>query len=81
MLGVALIGVGWYAKCQVGLLVILVVAMLSVALGTFFPGVPDSEDNKREGFVGYAEAPGNFGPDYSVDVESGVDYGEWRARS
>jgi len=53
LLGVALIGVGWYAKCQVGLLVILVISIISVIIGTFLPKVPDATSNRNAGFVGF----------------------------
>lgn len=53
LLLVALIGVGWYAKCQIGLLVILLIAMLSVMLGSFFPDIPNAQENRESGFVGY----------------------------
>jgi len=65
LLGVAMIGVGWYAKCQVGLLVTLVVAMLSVLIGGFFPEIPDAAENEAAGFVGIEVR--NVGPNYQTD--------------
>jgi len=52
MLCMALVGVGWYAKTQTGLLLILVVAILSVVIGAFLPAVPDAGENVKFGFVG-----------------------------
>lgn len=49
LLCVALVGVGWYAKCQIFLLIFLVIAMTSVVLGAFFPRVPDEADNAAAG--------------------------------
>ena len=54
LLALALIGVGWYAKCQVVLLITLVAAIASVAIGTLFPSVPDRTENAEAGFVGYS---------------------------
>ena len=45
----ALVGVGWYAKCQIFLLIFLVIAMTSVVLGAFFPKVPDEAENAAAG--------------------------------
>ena len=68
LLLVALIGVGWYAKCQIGLLVILVIAMLTVMLGSFFPAIPSVDQNTKDGFVGYGE-PRNLMPNFQQTPE------------
>ena len=65
LLCVALVGIGWYARAQVGLLAVLVVAMLSVIIGSIFPDIPDLEANMVEGFVGYEWR--NSMPDFSND--------------
>mmetsp|Transcript_7710 Transcript_7710/g.15299 ORF Transcript_7710/g.15299 Transcript_7710/m.15299 type:complete len:1094 (+) Transcript_7710:590-3871(+) len=65
LLLIALVGVSWYAKCQIGLLVTLLLSMASVFLGTFFPGIPNAADNAEEGFVGYAAR--NFGGSFITD--------------
>ena len=49
---VSLVGIGWYAKTQTGLLVILIVAIMSVFIGAFLPQLPDEEKNLQNGFVG-----------------------------
>lgn len=65
LLCVALVGVGWYAKCQVGLLCTLVVSMVTVVIGSFLPDVPSRSENTEAGFVEYAWR--NWEPDYSYD--------------
>lgn len=54
LLGVALVGVSWYAKCQLGLVVILVISIGSVFIGTFFPAVPGAVENALDGFIGFS---------------------------
>ncbi|CAK9004492.1 Solute carrier family 12 member 2 (Na-K-Cl cotransporter 1) [Durusdinium trenchii] len=68
LLGVAMVGVGWYAKCQVGLLVTLVVSMLSVIIGAGFPGIPDELENEEAGFVGFGWR--NLGSTFSTDPDT-----------
>ncbi len=51
LLCMALVGIGWYAKCQIGLLFVLVVAMVSVYVGVFFPKIPSASANEQAGFV------------------------------
>ena len=55
LLCVALVGVGWYAKCQIFLLVALVVSMIAMVVGVFLPAVPNLEENRNAGFVGFGE--------------------------
>ena len=76
LLGVALIGIGWYAKCQVGLLTVLVVAIASVYSGAFLPELPSVEANAAAGFVGWSGAGlrENFAPAFSVDATTGITY-------
>lgn len=64
---------GWYAKCQTVLLIILVASMLSVVIGTFFPKVPDEQKNREAGFVGYGSVP--LKPDFVVDLTTGSAQG------
>eukprot|EP00941_MAST-03F_sp_MAST-3F-sp1_P001987 g1987.t1 len=64
LLGVAKVGVGWYAKAQVGLLIILVLAMSAVFFGSFFAGsatephvsgeLTKLQKNAEDGFAGYS---------------------------
>jgi len=65
LLAVAMVGVGWYAKCQVGLLVTLLIAMFAVMIGAFFPGVTDRTANEEAGFVGFGSR--NIGPSFTAD--------------
>jgi len=68
LLMVAMIGVSWYAKCQVGLLVTLLVSMFSVVIGGFFPGIPSESENEQAGFVGYALR--NLDPNFVTDPDN-----------
>ena len=68
LLLVALNGIGWYAKCQIGLLVILVVAMISVMIGAFFPEIPSVEKNIEAGFEGFELR--NFEPNFQTDPDA-----------
>lgn len=54
LLAVALVGVSWYAKCQLGLVAILVISIASVFIGTFFPSVPGAVENASDGFIGFS---------------------------
>ena len=74
LLAVALVGVSWYAKTQVGLLVLLVVSIISVFIGAFFPSVPDEDDNAAAGFLGLGRGSVETDAIYSVDVDSKRDW-------
>ncbi|GBG33888.1 Solute carrier family 12 member 2 [Hondaea fermentalgiana] len=65
LLLVSLVGVSWYAKCQIGLLVTLLLSMASVIIGAFFPAIPDDATNMEAGFVGFASR--NTGPTFVPD--------------
>ncbi|KAK6643926.1 hypothetical protein RUM43_000191 [Polyplax serrata] len=62
--GIVCVGMEWEAKAQVGLLVILVVAIVDFMSGTFIG--PKSDEERAKGFVGYDNAllSENFWPDY-----------------
>eukprot|EP01006_Ploeotia_vitrea_P034319 TRINITY_DN65737_c6_g1_i1.p1 TRINITY_DN65737_c6_g1~~TRINITY_DN65737_c6_g1_i1.p1 ORF type:complete len:905 (-),score=474.01 TRINITY_DN65737_c6_g1_i1:93-2807(-) len=66
LLCMALIGVGWVIKMQLGLLALLVLAILFFMIGTFLPAKPE------DGFVGYKNFAENFGPDFQPS--EGIDY-------
>jgi amino acid transporter len=69
LLLMALIGVGWIAKTQFVLLLILAVAITALFVGAFFPGLDDAAGDARAGFVGF-NSPAfseNFLPRYIVD--------------
>eukprot|EP00924_Labyrinthula_sp_SR-Ha-C_P003468 maker-scaffold_15-snap-gene-10.78-mRNA-1 protein AED:0.06 eAED:0.06 QI:0/0/0/1/0/0/2/0/991 len=68
LLLVALVGIGWYAKTQVGLLIVLLIAMASVFVGAFLPQIPNEQDNEEAGFVGFGDVR-NLGPNFQ-DGES-----------
>ena len=61
LLLVAFIGVGWYAKAQIALLVALSIAIVATFVGSAFPGIPDQNSNALGGFVGYGGALPDFG--------------------
>ena len=65
LLATAYVGIGWYAKCQVGLLIVLVIAMISVFIGSFIPSLPGESENVEAGFVGYAVR--NLNENYQLD--------------
>jgi amino acid transporter len=69
LLGVALVGVGWVAKSQVILLIILIATLLSVVIGAFLPDLPSVEDNTAKGFAGFGSSTfsDNLGSGYIVD--------------
>ena len=73
LLIIALIGVGWYAKVQILLLVILIIAMLAVFIGAFLPTVPSEASNNAAGFygVGTASVSDVLEPKYTLDLETG----------
>lgn len=71
LLGVAMVGIGWYAKTQVGLLVILVLAITALFFGSFFPAVPDEGDNNSDGFIGYSSGL-HSSSSYTHDFDSGA---------
>lgn len=71
LLGIALIGVSWYAKFQTVLLGILLLAMASVVIGAFIPEIPDAVDNAARGFVGLGEtSEANLDPGYTVELST-----------
>ncbi|XP_046626478.1 bumetanide-sensitive sodium-(potassium)-chloride cotransporter [Neodiprion virginianus] len=72
LLMIVVIGMEWEAKAQLGLLVILLVAIADFTIGTFIG--PKDEGEKAKGFVGYrAELlRENFYPDYRYS--EGVDH-------
>ncbi|ELU01077.1 hypothetical protein CAPTEDRAFT_156991 [Capitella teleta] len=63
LLSIALIGMEWEARAQVGLLGILIVAIINFMIGSL---IPPNEVNQQKGFVGYKSEVfiDNFGPDY-----------------
>ena len=65
LLCVALIGVSWYAQCQIGLHVALVTAMVADPVGSALPDTPSTTENADAGFTGYEWR--NDGAEYSVD--------------
>uniref|UniRef100_A0A8K9VFA6 Solute carrier family 12 member 1 n=1 Tax=Oncorhynchus mykiss TaxID=8022 RepID=A0A8K9VFA6_ONCMY len=50
LLGISVAGMEWEAKAQIGLLIILLVAIVNVFVGT---GIPASTDKKSKGFFNY----------------------------
>lgn len=46
-----MIGLEWEAKAQIGLLVILLVAIVDFMIGTFIG--PKDDEEKAKGFIGY----------------------------
>uniref|UniRef100_A0A4W5PYR5 Solute carrier family 12 member 1 n=1 Tax=Hucho hucho TaxID=62062 RepID=A0A4W5PYR5_9TELE len=50
LLGISVAGMEWEAKAQIGLLIILLVAIANVFVGT---GIPASTDKKSKGFFSY----------------------------
>ncbi|KAA0171861.1 hypothetical protein FNF28_00496 [Cafeteria roenbergensis] len=72
LLGMALIGVGWVAKSQIFLLIILVATILAVLIGAFFPAVPSEATNASAGFLGFASPAfaDNVGSSYIVDPKT-----------
>uniref|UniRef100_A0A674AMX0 Solute carrier family 12 member 1 n=1 Tax=Salmo trutta TaxID=8032 RepID=A0A674AMX0_SALTR len=50
LLGISVAGMEWEAKAQIGLLIILLVAIANVFVGT---GIPASTDKKSKGFFNY----------------------------
>ena len=60
LLGVALVGVGWYAKCQSVLLLLLILAIVSVIVGAFLPALPGAVSNALAGFTGWGETLGSI---------------------
>ena len=72
LLGVALVGVGWVAKSQVFLLVILIATLVAVVVGAFFPDVPSEAANRDSGFLGMSSAAfaENLGSRYIVDPQT-----------
>uniref|UniRef100_A0A1L8DEN0 Putative k+/cl-cotransporter kcc1 n=2 Tax=Nyssomyia neivai TaxID=330878 RepID=A0A1L8DEN0_9DIPT len=72
LLAIVVIGMEWEAKAQVGLLVILLVAIVDFIIGTFIG--PKSDLEIAKGFVGYDAAvfAENFKPAYRT--EGGVEH-------
>lgn len=54
LLFVSFLGMGCFAKTQTGLFITMVVAILAVVIGSFFPAFPSKYDNAIMGFVGYS---------------------------
>jgi amino acid transporter len=73
LLCVALVGVGWYAKCQIFLLIALISAIMSSFIGGFFPDVPNAAENAAQGFVGFSSR--NLWPEFSSDPDTGKVHG------
>ncbi|XP_033750069.1 solute carrier family 12 member 3-like [Pecten maximus] len=61
LVGIVIIGMEWEAKAQLGLLVILIVAIINFIVGTF---IPPTEEKQWKGVVGYSADvfKENFGP-------------------
>ncbi|XP_055689651.1 bumetanide-sensitive sodium-(potassium)-chloride cotransporter isoform X2 [Lutzomyia longipalpis] len=72
LLAIVVIGMEWEAKAQVGLLIILLVAIVDFLIGTFIG--PKSEVEIAKGFVGYNATvfAENFKPAYRT--EGGVEH-------
>ncbi|XP_033219683.1 bumetanide-sensitive sodium-(potassium)-chloride cotransporter [Belonocnema kinseyi] len=64
LLAIVMIGMEWEAKAQVGLLVILLLAIADFLIGTFIG--PKSDAERAQGFIGYDARlfEENFYPDY-----------------
>uniref|UniRef100_A0A0C9QA88 NKCL_1 protein n=1 Tax=Fopius arisanus TaxID=64838 RepID=A0A0C9QA88_9HYME len=64
LLVIVMIGMEWEAKAQLGLLVILLIALADFIIGTFIG--PKSDQDYAKGFIGYNANlfKQNFGPDY-----------------
>lgn len=52
LLLIVIVGLEWEAKAQVGLLIILLVAIADFMIGTFVG--PKSEEERAKGFIGYS---------------------------
>lgn len=63
LIAVVIIGMDWEAKAQIGLLVILTIAIINYFVGTF---IPASAEKQWKGIVGYNADVfvTNFGPDF-----------------
>ncbi|XP_069138300.1 LOW QUALITY PROTEIN: solute carrier family 12 member 1-like [Argopecten irradians] len=61
LVGIVIIGMEWEAKAQLGLLVILLIAIVNFIVGTF---IPPTEEEQWKGVVGYSADvfTENFGP-------------------
>ncbi len=72
LLIVALVGVGWYAKVQVILLAILIIAMVSIVIGAFIPSLPSESQNESAGFLGIGniDVSDNLGQGYTTDLDT-----------
>ncbi|XP_017891729.2 bumetanide-sensitive sodium-(potassium)-chloride cotransporter-like [Ceratina calcarata] len=59
-----MIGLEWEAKAQIGLLVILLLAIADFVIGTFIG--PKDDEERAKGFIGYNAnlLEENFSPDY-----------------
>lgn len=64
LLCIVVVGMEWEAKAQMGLLVILLVAILDFMIGTFIG--PMNDESKAKGFIGYSVKlmTENFKPNY-----------------
>jgi len=54
LLGISFLGMGCFAKTQSGLFVTMIIAILAVYIGSFFPSFPSTYENSIMGFVGYS---------------------------
>ena len=63
LLGITQLGMAWESKMQMGLLVILLIAILNFLIGTF---IPSSRSKEAFGYFSYSGtiAAENFGPNY-----------------
>ncbi|XP_034943352.1 bumetanide-sensitive sodium-(potassium)-chloride cotransporter [Chelonus insularis] len=73
LLAIVMIGMEWEAKAQIGLLIILLIALVDFFIGTFVG--PKSNEEYAKGFIGYNAQllKQNFKPDYRE--YDGVDHG------
>ncbi|XP_073977668.1 sodium chloride cotransporter 69 [Rhodnius prolixus] len=74
LLGIVIIGMEWEAKAQIGLLVILLIAILDFFIGALMG--PQSDLSKARGFLGFdtATLKENLWPDYRVSQGDNHDF-------
>ncbi|XP_013113725.2 bumetanide-sensitive sodium-(potassium)-chloride cotransporter isoform X2 [Stomoxys calcitrans] len=74
LLIIVVVGMEWEAKAQIGLLVILLVAIADFMIGSFIG--PKSEEERAKGFLGYNMTlfEQNFWPDYRTENEVKHDF-------
>lgn len=51
LLAIVIIGMEWEAKAQIGLLIILLLAIADFLIGTFIG--PKNDEERAKGFIGY----------------------------